>query len=92
MADASKQPPAAPKPQRTPDEIARDITAERAAMVGVFDQLRDELDEAVDAANAKAKEIGRKAMVVGPAVAGVAGALTAGLMMMRRRSRRRRER
>ena len=79
MADAEKT------PTRSPEEIARDIVAEREGLQAAFDSLGEELQQAADAAADKARDIGRKAIIVVPAVAAGVGALVAAASLLRRR-------
>ena len=81
MADAEKT------PARSPKQIARDIAAEREGLQVAFDSLDNELQQAADAAADKARDLGRKAIVVVPAVAAVVGALVAVASLLRRRGR-----
>ncbi len=81
MADAEKT------PTRSPEEIARDIAAERKGLQAAFDSLGDELQQSADAAAQKARDIGRKAIIVVPAVAAGVGALAAVASLLRRRGR-----
>jgi hypothetical protein len=81
MADAPKT------PARSPEEIARDIAAERAGIQAAFESLGDELQLSADAAAQKARDIGRKAIIVVPAVAAGVGALVAAASLLRRRAR-----
>lgn len=78
---------AAPKaPPRPASQIRADIEKERVALAGLFDALRRDLDEALDAGSRRAKDADRKAAVVAPAAAG----LLVVLMVARRLFRRRR--
>ena len=79
MADAEKT------PARSPEEIARDIAAEREGLQAAFDSLGNELQQTADAAADKARDLGRKAIVVVPAVAAGVGALVAVASLLRRR-------
>jgi predicted xylose isomerase-like sugar epimerase len=79
MADAEKT------PTRSPQEIAKDIVAEREGLQQAFDALGNELQQAADAAADKARDLGRKAIVVVPAVAAGVGALFAAASLVRRR-------
>jgi len=81
MADAEKT------PTRPPEEIVRDIAAERAGLQETFDSLSAELQRSADAAAEKARDIGRKAIVVVPAVAAGVGVLVAVASLLRRRGR-----
>jgi hypothetical protein len=81
MADAQKT------PTRSPEEIARDIAAERAGLQATFESLGNELQQSADAAAEKARTIGRKAIIVVPAVAAGVGALVAAASLLRRRGR-----
>ena len=81
MADAEKT------PTRSPEEIAKDIAAEREGLQAAFESLGDELQQSTDAAAQKARDIGRKAIVVVPAVAAGVGALVAVASLLRRRGR-----
>ena len=81
MADAEKT------PARSPAEIAKDIAAEREGLQTAFDSLGNELQQAADAAADKARSLGRKAIVVVPAVAAGVGALVAAASLLRRRGR-----
>lgn len=81
MADAEKT------LTRSPEEIARDIAAEREGLQAAFDSLGDELQQSADAAAQKARDIGRKAIIVVPAVAAGVGALVAAASLLRRRGR-----
>lgn len=84
---ASTSGAAAPKvPARPAAEVRADIEKERTALAGSFEALRGDLDEAFDAGTRRAKDAGRKAAVVGPAVAGA----LAVLLVLRRLVRRRR--
>lgn len=82
MADADKT------PARPPEEIVKDIVAERAGLQAAFDSLQAELQQAADDAADKARAVGSKAKVVVPAVAAGVGALVAAASMLRRRRRR----
>jgi hypothetical protein len=73
------------KPARVPEEIARDIAAEREGLQAAFDSLGDELQQTADAAAEKARYVGRKAIIVVPAVAAGVGALVAAASLLRRR-------
>ena len=79
MADAEKT------PTRSPEEIAKDIVAEREGLQNAFDALGNELQQAADAAADKARDLGRKAVVIVPAVAAGVGALVAAASLLRRR-------
>ena len=81
MADAEKT------PTRSPEEITRDIAAEREGLQAAFDSLGDELQKSADAAAEKARDVGRKAIIVVPAVAAGVGALVAAASLLRRRKR-----
>ena len=81
MADAQKT------PARSPEEIAGDIAAEREGLQAAFDSLGEELQQSADAAAQKARDIGRKAIVVVPAVAAGVGVLVAAASLLRRRAR-----
>ena len=81
MADAEKT------PTRSPEEITKDIAAEREGLQAAFDSLGGELQQAADAAAEKARDVGRKALVVVPAVAAGVGALVAVASLVRRRRR-----
>jgi len=81
MADAEKT------PTRSPEEITKDIAAEREGLQAAFDSLGGELQQAADAAAEKARDVGRKALVVVPAVAAGVGALVAAASLVRRRRR-----
>ena len=81
MADAEKT------PTRSPEEITRNIVAEREGLQSAFDSLGAELQHTADAAAEKARDIGRKAIIVVPAVAAGVGALVAAASLLRRRSR-----
>jgi hypothetical protein len=87
MANVEKTPVRAAEkaPARRPEEITRDIVAEREGLEAAFDSLGDELQRATDAAAERAREIGRKALVVVPAVVAGAGALAAAASLLRRR-------
>lgn len=77
---------AAPKPPTRPvAEVRAEIDKERAALAGSFEALRHDLDDALDAGTRRAREAGRKAAVIGPAVAGVLAALLALRAIVRRR-------
>ena len=78
MADAEKT------PARCPEEITRDIVAEREGLQAAFDSLGGELQQTADAAAEKARDVGRKAIVVVPAVAAGVGALVAAASLLRR--------
>jgi hypothetical protein len=75
-------------PQRTPEEITADIATEREALVSAFDALSGEVQQAADAGAEKARSVGRKALVVVPAVAAGVGALVAAAALARRGRRR----
>jgi hypothetical protein len=79
MPDAEKT------PTRSPEEITRDIAAEREGLQSAFDSLGNELQQTADAAAEKAKDLGRKAIIVVPAVAAGVGALIAAASLLRRR-------
>lgn len=61
--EAQQKPPARPVA-----EIRADIFKERAALGASFEELRAELDEAVDAGRDRIAGIGRKAKFIAPAV------------------------
>ena len=75
-------------PPRSPEEIAKDIAAEREALISAFDTLSGELQQTADAAAEKAKAAGRKALVIVPAVAAGVGALVATVALVRGRRHR----
>ncbi|MBE0528071.1 MAG: hypothetical protein IH629_02560 [Thermoleophilia bacterium] len=75
-------------PTRAPAEIASDFAAEREGLQAAFDSLSGELQQAADAAAEKAKAVGRKALVVAPAVAAATGALVTAAALLRRRRHR----
>ncbi len=75
-------------PVRPVSEIRADIEKERAELSRSFDTLRADLDEAVDAGRRRAADAGRKAKIVGPAVAGVVTTLVVVRMLYKRRSRK----
>jgi hypothetical protein len=79
MADAEKT------PARTPEAISKDIAAEREGLQSAFDSLGEELQQAADAAAETARGLGRKAIIVVPAVAAGVGALVAVASLLRRR-------
>ena len=86
---------AAPKPkapERPPDEILRDIAAERTQLAGAFDDLRDDLGKAIDAGSNRATEVARQAILVVPvmavAVTATVGGLVGGALALRRHHRR----
>ena len=81
MADAEKT------PTRSPEEIAKDIAAEREGLQAAFESLGDELQQSADAAAQRARDMGRKALIVVPAVAAGVGALVAAASLLRRRAR-----
>ena len=81
MAEAEKT------PSRSPEEIAKDIAVEREGLQAAFDSLGDELQRSADAAAQKARDVGRKAIIVVPAVAAGVGALVAAASLLRRRGR-----
>lgn len=80
-------PAAAKAPARPASEVLADIERERAALVGSFESLRRDLDEAIDAGARRAKDAGRRAAVIAPAVAGVLAALMTIRWLLRRRAR-----
>lgn len=82
--DASMPTPGKTTPTRSPAEIAADIAAERERLVEAFDAVGDEVQQAVDAAAERARRVGRKALVVVPAAAAVAGALVATRALVRK--------
>jgi hypothetical protein len=73
-------------PARPAAEIRADIERERAALQGAFEALRRDLDEAVDAGRQRAADVGRKARVIGPAVAGAVVTVVVAARLLRRRS------
>jgi hypothetical protein len=79
MADTEK------KPARSPEEITSDIVAEREGLQSAFAALGEELQHAADATAERARSVGRKAIVVVPAVAAGIGALVAAASLLRRR-------
>ena len=85
-ADKAKE---AKPPARPVSEIRADIEKERAELTRSFDTLRADLDEAVDAGRQRAADTGRKAKIVGPAVAGVVTTLVVARMLYKRRVRKR---
>jgi hypothetical protein len=64
------------------------MSGEREKLEASFGELGNAVDDAIGDLSRKAKEAGRKALVIGPAV--VAG--VAGLVVARRRRRRRKSR
>ena len=75
-------------PARPAAEIRADIVRERAALTSSFESLRDDLDEALDAAAQRAAGAGRRARVIGPVVAGLVVAAAVARLFFRRRSTR----
>jgi hypothetical protein len=86
--DAAAEEAAAKAPARPVSEIRADIEKERAELSGSFETLRSDLDEAVDAGKQRAADTRRKAMIVGPAVAGVIASLVVARAVFKRRSRK----
>lgn len=84
-AEKSLEPSAERKPGRSPEEITRDIVTEREGLQAAFDSLGDELQQAADAAAERTREVGRKALVILPAVAAGVGALVTAASLLRRR-------
>jgi len=78
--------PAAKPPARPVSEVRADLVKERAALGSSLEDLRADLDEAVDEGRRRAAEIGRKARVIAPA----AGAALALALFLRSRARSRR--
>ncbi len=85
MADTGKT------PQRSPDRIAGDIANERAQLGKAYDALRGELSEAAAADN-QTIAAGRRALLLGPAmavaVAATVGGLVAGLRTLSDQSKK----
>jgi hypothetical protein len=84
--------PKAQAPQREPDAIVRDIAGERAQLVRAFDDLRGDLNVAIESAGNRATEVARQAMLVVPvmavAVTATVGGLVGGALALRRHRRR----
>jgi len=76
-------------PGRPAGEILADIERERSELVGSFESLRSDLDEALDAGRQRVKDAGRKAAVIGPIVAGVVASAAAAALLYHRRSGKR---
>jgi hypothetical protein len=74
-------------PDRTPEQIQRDIAAERERVNAIFEELGNEVDDLVQQLQKQVTDAGRKALVIAPA----AGAAVAGLILMRRRRKRRKD-
>ena len=72
--------------KRTSEQVAQDISDERELLRAAFENLGNDVDEIMADMRLKAADMGRKALVVGPAVAAVVIALA-----VRRRRRRRKE-
>jgi hypothetical protein len=77
----------APK-QRPAEELRRQIGEERDALTAGLDELADEVGEAADAARRRVIELGRRAVVIGPVVAGGVAAVLAARSLVRHRRRR----
>lgn len=75
-------------PIRKVDEVRRDIESERAALDRAFAELQHDLGDAVDDLQRRARAIGRKALVIGPAAGAAVGGLAAGVLFLSRRRRR----
>jgi hypothetical protein len=73
-------------PARPAAEIRADIVRERAALGASFDELRADLDDAVDAGKQRAVSVGRKAKIAAPAI----GAAIFVALFLRSRARDRR--
>jgi hypothetical protein len=87
MATRDAQPGKA-APTRKVDEVKRDIESERVALDKAFAELQRDLGDALDDLQRRAKAVGRKALVIGPAAGAVAGGLATGALFLRRRRRR----
>jgi hypothetical protein len=74
-----------PQSNRSPEEIQRDIAAERERVTAIFEELGNDVDDLVQELQQQVTNAGRKALLIGPAL----GALTTGLILMRRRRKRR---
>jgi hypothetical protein len=73
-----------PQSNRSPEEIQRDIAAERERITAIFEELGNDVDDLVQELQRQVTDAGKKALLIGPAL----GAVTAGLVMMRRRRKR----
>jgi hypothetical protein len=78
---------AAGQPARSPDEVLRDIAAERAALEQSFDRLQSEVLQTVE----QVKAVGRNALIIGPLAGFAIGGLIVGSMLLGRRRSRTRE-
>jgi hypothetical protein len=89
MADPTPQTPdpAPQTPARSPDEIVKDIIAEREALQKSFTALGDDLSEAADAIREDLRERKEKVKRVAPIVGGVAAVGLLGAVLLRRRRR-----
>jgi hypothetical protein len=76
-------PAAERQPARPVADIRADIFRERAALGASFEELRAELDEAVDAGRERVAGVGRKAKIAAPVV----GATLAVVLFLRSRAR-----
>jgi orotate phosphoribosyltransferase len=77
-----------PQTDRTPEQIQRDIAAERERLTAIFEELGNEVDDLVKELQQQVTDAGKKALIIGPAL----GAVTAGLVLARRRRKRRKAR
>jgi hypothetical protein len=75
--------PAPKPPARPPAEVRADIVRERAALGASFENLRTDLDDAVDEGRRRVSDLGRRARVIAPAV----GAALAVVLFLRSRAR-----
>jgi hypothetical protein len=82
---------AAGQPARSPDEVLRDIAAERAALEQSFERLQSEVLQTVEQARQQVKAVGRNALIIGPLAGFAIGGLIVGSMLLGRRRSRTRE-
>ncbi len=81
--------PNAPKtPERAPDEIVKDIVAEREGLKKSFDALGTEVAEAVEAAREQGRQRKEQARRAAPYAGGALAAAVLGAVLLRRRRRR----
>jgi hypothetical protein len=74
-----------PQSERKPEQIQRDIAAEREKLTAAFDDLGNAVDDAVNDLQQTVAQAGRRALVVAPALA----AAVATLIVARRRRKSR---
>jgi hypothetical protein len=72
-------------PTRSPEEVMRDITGERAALEQSFERLQSEVEQTVEQIRHQVLGVARAALIVGPLAGFAVGGLIVGAVLLARR-------